>query len=93
VSEVMRPPSYDDRRSFSAFHGLADDREMILRSADRGAQRSGVMAADRHIPACERRIDGIKALQLRWISLRERGRINAEAFFHGDGVRKRARMV
>ena len=40
----------------------------------------GVTAADRHIPAWERRIDGNKALQLRRISLRERGRIDAEAF-------------
>jgi hypothetical protein len=47
-----------------------------------------VVAADGHIPAGERRIDGVRALQLRWISLRERGRIDAEAFFHGEGVRR-----
>jgi hypothetical protein len=40
-----------------------------------------VVAADGHIPARERRIDGIRALQLRWISLRQRGSIDAEAFF------------
>jgi len=45
-----------------------------------------VVAADRHIPAGERRIDGIRALHLWWISLRERGRINAGAFFHGEGL-------
>jgi hypothetical protein len=39
----------------------------------------GVTAADGHILVWERRIDGNKALQLRRISLRERGRIDAEA--------------
>jgi hypothetical protein len=74
--------------SYSASHGLADDREMILRSADRGAQRSGVIAADRHILVGEPRIDGNRVLQLQRISLRERGCINAEAFFpYGEGVR------
>ncbi|KAG9243674.1 hypothetical protein BJ878DRAFT_543027 [Calycina marina] len=74
--------------SCSAFHGVADDREMILRSADRGAQRSGITAADGHIPVGERRIDGNRALQLRQTSLHERGCINAEVLFHGDGVRR-----
>ena len=34
----------------SAFDGLADDREKILRSADPAGQRGGVVAADRHFP-------------------------------------------
>jgi hypothetical protein len=40
-----------------------------------------MVAADRHIQARERRIDGIRALQLRRTSLPERGSIDAEAFF------------
>lgn len=39
-----------------------------------------MVAADRHIQARERRIDGIRALQLRRTSLREGGSIDAEAF-------------
>jgi hypothetical protein len=43
ISEVMHSPHRTTivAPSCSAFHGLADDREIILRSADRGAQRSG----------------------------------------------------
>lgn len=67
--------------SYSAFRGVADDREMILKSADRGAQRSGITAADGHIPVGERRIDGNRVLRLQRISLREMGCIDAEAFF------------
>jgi hypothetical protein len=52
ISEVMHPPhrTMIVAPSYSALHGLADDREIILRSADRGAQRSGITAADGHIP-------------------------------------------
>jgi hypothetical protein len=39
------------------------------------------VAVDRHTPAGVRRIDGIRALQLRCISVRERDRIDAEALF------------
>jgi hypothetical protein len=67
--------------SCSAFRGVADDREMILKSANRGAQRSGITAADGHIPVGERRIDGNRVLQLQRISLREMGCIDAEAIF------------
>ncbi len=48
----------------------------------------GMVAGDRHIKARERSIDSIRALQLRRNSLRERGSTDAEAFFHGDGVRR-----
>jgi len=43
ISEVMRPPLLlrSSLPLCSAFHGVADDREIILRSADRGARRSG----------------------------------------------------
>ena len=43
LSEVMHPLSLTALVTpvCSAFHGVADDREMILRSADRGVQRSG----------------------------------------------------
>jgi hypothetical protein len=39
-----------------------------------------LVAADRHLPERERRIEGIGTLQLRWISLHEKDSINAEAF-------------
>jgi hypothetical protein len=60
---------------------VADDREIILKSADRGTQRNGIAAADGHIPVGERRIDGNRVLQLQRISLREMGCIDVEAFF------------
>lgn len=62
--KVLHPlSSYDDvAPSSSAFHGVADDREMILKSADRSAQRSGTTAADGHIPVRKHRIDDNRVL-------------------------------
>ena len=57
------------------------DRSIVLHS------EVGIMAADRHIPVWERRIDGDRALQLWWISLCERGHWR-RGFFHGDGTRR-----
>jgi len=39
-----------------------------------------LVAADRHLLEQERRIEGIRTLQLRWISLHEKDSINTEAF-------------
>jgi hypothetical protein len=84
------PSSYDDRRSFL----LSFSRPRRRSRDDTEIGRSwctakwGVVAADGRIPVCECRIDGNRALQLRRISLRERGRIDAEAVFHGEGVRR-----
>jgi hypothetical protein len=51
ISEVIHP-SYRTMivaPSYLAFHGLTDDQEIILKSADRSTQRSRIIATDRYI--------------------------------------------
>jgi hypothetical protein len=54
----------------SAFRGVADNQEIILKSAEYSTQQRGITAIDVHIPIGEHRIDDNRVLQLQRTSLR-----------------------